>query len=208
MKKIKKQVLSVLILLCLMVNTNVYAKSIKEIWTSLPDSMLVYLDKNIRTECINLMETGMKPEVTNKLGGKTKIDTLTSNFISVTLTKASTLQIKLMPTQNDTILCVVHTFNAPVAESSIMLYTQEWEKISDITFNIDSLIFKPDTMEQYEYEKLKLYMDPYLIKAELSPKSEYLIVSASIANIATEDRDKINAILMQRKFKWNGYSFN
>ena len=90
MKKIKKQVLSVLILLCLMVNTNVYAKSIKEIWTSLPDSMLVYLDKNIRTECINLMETGMKPEVTNKLGGKTKIDTLTSNFISVTLTKAST----------------------------------------------------------------------------------------------------------------------
>ncbi len=208
MKQIKELSLSILIILCLTTNVRVSAKTIKEIWTSLPDSMIVYLDKDTRAECINLLEMNMKPEVTNKLGGKTRIDTLTSNFISVALTESSNMQIRLLPTQSDTILCVVHTFCAPPSESSIALYTQDWEKISDIVFNIDSLTIKPDTMEQSEYEKIKRYMDPFLITARLLPESEDIIVSPSVANIASDDREKINGILLQRKFKWNGNSFN
>ena len=208
MKQIKELSLSILIILCLTTNVRVSAKTIKEIWTSLPDSMIVYLDKDTRAECINLLEMNMKPEVTNKLGGKTRIDTLTSNFISVALTESSNMQIRLLPTQSDTILCVVHTFCAPPSESSIALYTQDWEKISDIVFNIDSLTIKPDTMEQSEYEKIKRYMDPFLITARLLPGSEDIIVSPSVANIASEKKKKINGILLQRKFKWNGNSFN
>lgn len=208
MKQIKELSLSILIILCLTTNVRVSAKTIKEIWTSLPDSMIVYLDKDTRAKCINLLEMNMKPEVTNKLGGKTRIDTLTSNFISVALTESSNMQIRLLPTQSDTILCVVHTFCAPPSESSIALYTQDWEKISDIVFNIDSLTIKPDTMEQSEYEKIKRYMDPFLITARLLPGSEDIIVSPSVANIASDDREKINGILLQRKFKWNGNSFN
>ena len=168
-------------LLCLMTNIRVSAKTIKEIWTSLPDSMIVYLNRDIRAECINLLDMGMKAEVANKLGGKTRIDTLTSNFISVALTESSNMQIKLLPTQNDTVICVVHTYSAPLPESSVALYTQKWEKISDITFNMDSLTIKPDTMEQSEYENIKRYMDPFLISARLLPESEDIIVSPSVA---------------------------
>lgn len=63
-------------------------------------------------------------------------------------------------------------------------------------------------MEQSEYEKIKRYMDPFLITARLLPGSEDIIVSPSVANIASDDREKINGILLQRKFKWNGNSFN
>ncbi|CCZ14860.1 putative uncharacterized protein [Prevotella sp. CAG:487] len=51
-------------------------------------------------------------------------------------------------------------------------------------------------------------MDPYLITANMSPDSEEISVSASVANVTDEEQDKINAILVQRKFKWNGNSFN
>ena len=67
---------------------------------------------------------------------------------------------------------------------------------------------KPDSIEQSEFENIKLMMDPYLITANMSPDSEEISVSASVANVTDEEQDKINAILVQRKFKWNGSSFN
>ena len=170
--------------------------------------MIVYMDKKARMECIDLIEKGMRPEITNRFGGETRIDTITSDFISVTLSEASNIQIKLLPTYNDTIICYIHTYKGPLPESSIALYTQEWNKISDIEFSIDSLLNKPDSIEQSEYENIRLMMDPYLISASMSPDSEYISVSASVANVTEEEQDKINAILVQRKFKWNGSNFN
>lgn len=208
MKKTTEFILLLLISLFLTVNLKISAKDIKDIWTAIPDSMIVYMDKKARMECIDLIEKGMRPEITNRFGGETRIDTITSDFISVTLSEASNIQIKLLPTYNDTIICYIHTYKGPLPESSIALYTQEWNKISDIEFSIDNLLNKPDSIEQSEYENIRLMMDPYLISASMSPDSEYISVSASVANVTEEEQDKINAILVQRKFKWNGSNFN
>lgn len=208
MKKTNKLILLLLMLLFLTVNLKISAKNIKDIWTTMPDSMIVYMDKKARVECIDLIEKGMTPEITNRLGGKTRIDTITSDFISATLSEASNIQIKLLPAFNDTIICYIHTYKGPLPESSIALYTQEWNKISEIKFSIEKLLNKPDSIEQSEFENIKLMMDPYLITANMSPDSEEISVSASVANVTDEEQDKINAILVQRKFKWNGNSFN
>ena len=208
MKKTNKLILLLLMLLFLTVNLKISAKNIKDIWTTMPDSMIVYMDKKARMECIDLIEKGMTPEITNRLGGKTRIDTITSDFISATLSEASNIQIKLLPAFNDTIICYIHTYKGPLPESSIALYTQKWNKISEIKFSIEKFLNKPDSIEQSEFENIKLMMDPDLITANMSPDSEEISVSASVANVTDEEQDKINAILVQRKFKWNGNSFN
>ena len=159
MKKTNKLILLLLMLLFLTVNLKISAKNIKDIWTTMPDSMIVYMDKKARMECIDLIEKGMTPEITNRLGGKTRIDTITSDFI-------------------------------------------------EIKVSLEQFLNKPDSIEQSEFENITLMMDPYLITANMSPDSEEISVSASVANVTDEEQDKINAILVQRKFKWNGNSFN
>ena len=50
------------------------AKSIKELWIAMPDSMIPYLTRDMRAELVGSDET---KEIGNALGGKTSIDTLT-----------------------------------------------------------------------------------------------------------------------------------
>lgn len=45
MKKTNKLILLLLMLLFLTVNLKISAKNIKDIWTTMPDSMIVYMDK-------------------------------------------------------------------------------------------------------------------------------------------------------------------
>lgn len=56
MKKTNKLILLLLMLLFLTVNLKISAKNIKDIWTTMPDSMIVYMDKKARMECIDLIE--------------------------------------------------------------------------------------------------------------------------------------------------------
>ena len=160
-------------------------------------------------ECIDLIEKGMTPEITNRLGGKTRIDTITSDFISATLSEASNIQIKLLPAFNDTIICYIHTYKGPLPERQHSSLYARWNKTLRNKIQLQKkFLNKPDSIEQSEFENIKLMMDPYLITANMSPDSEEISVSASVANVTDEEQDKINAILVQRKFKWNGNSFN
>ena len=87
----KKYIL--LSLLCVQVFT-LSSKSMVEIWKTMPDSLLMLVDRTQRLEMPNFISMGLKGEVTNTLQGKSRMDTLTANYIHLTLTKSSSMQIK------------------------------------------------------------------------------------------------------------------
>lgn len=189
------------------------AKSIKELWIAMPDSMIPYLTRDMRAELVGSEET---KEIGNALGGKTCIDTLTHRYLRVTLTEASQIEMRLLPsTKGDSVLCVVQTYKGSVPESTINLYTQEWEKM-DTKHIFDgkcakciaqTLVERPDTMSEQRFDELQLLLDPMLVQMTLCADSDVIVFTASAPMLDKKDQMQVKAILMQRKFKWVDNSF-
>jgi len=188
------------------------AKSMKDIWLSIPDSIVPYLDKNKRIELADFIDMKVKSEVQNLLGENSVMDTITANYLSLKLNESSLLQMKLLPVAGDTIICMVRTYSAPASESNLEFYSKNWVRLHNYDINLSqygqTMIVKPDTMSVEHFEKLKSNIDFQLIKASLSKDTNDLTLEMNIPLPFKDEKSQVSPIFMQRKFKWNGKSFN
>lgn len=193
------------------------AKSVRDAWLSMPKSLVPYLNANLRLECVELKDMKLRAEVKNLLGGNTVLDTLTTDYLHVTLNEAATLEMKLLPVEGgDSILCVVKTVAAPEKDSEVWFYSTNWQPLREQQEQLDellahlpgSLTHRPDTMSQTRYEALVEMIDPVMYEAFLSPEEDVLSFHLSLPFLNSGERAELSPLLSQRKFKWNGHSFN
>ena len=196
---------------------NVDAQSpMRDLWIQMPDSVVAYLDVNSRTEMADFYEMKVKTGSKNLLEGKSAIDSLTSDYIHVTLNSSTTLQIKKLQTESSFVICLIKTFTAPEPESEVSFFSSSWKPLKDtfglpVTNDANSLIkqftTRPDTISQERYEELASMLDPVMISAEMSVNEQVVTFSLSHPLIEKSEILNINAIFKQRKFKWNGQTF-
>ena len=187
------------------------AKSMKDLLVSLPDEVMPYLDKNVRLEFAELQEMGVVAEVKNSLGSMSVMDSLTADYISIRMSKSTTLQMKKMPQENgDSIVCLVKTFSLPEKESELYLYDQDWKRLP-LDLNLqslaESLIQKPDTMTDARFMELKQMIEPKMVSAVLLQHENGLVVDLSLPLLSADDKKMVSVIKLQRKLKWNGETF-
>lgn len=84
-------------LLLLLLPLTVGAQTVRDLWLSMPPSFAPYLSPSLRTQCLDFYDMHADAQTDNALKGKSRIDTLTSTFLAATLSKAHTLQMKLLP---------------------------------------------------------------------------------------------------------------
>lgn len=84
-------------LLLLLLPLTVGAQTVRDLWLSMPPSLVPYLSTSLRTQCLDFYDMHTDAQTDNALKGKSRIDTLTSTFLAATLSKAHTLQMKLLP---------------------------------------------------------------------------------------------------------------
>ncbi len=84
-------------LLLLLLPQTVGAQTVRDLWLSMPPSLAPYLSTSLRTQCLDFYDMHTDAQTDNALKGKSRIDTLTSTFLAATLSKAHTLQMKLLP---------------------------------------------------------------------------------------------------------------
>ena len=205
----------IVLLVASVLTISVNAKSLRDLWTTMPDSILPVLDKNMRTEMVELIDMGVKPEVKNLLGENCVMDTLTSNFLQVTTSQSSSLQMKLLPQESgDSILCVVKTFQAPEKESEVAFYSLAWKGIDAKRCLDESVVTvasyfqaKPDTMREERYQELMASLEPEMFYAELSPLENSITYHLSTPLLTREEKTQLQALLLQRKFNWDGIRF-
>ncbi len=191
--------------------------SLRNLWISMPDTLVPSLDKNLRTELVELQEMGIKSEVNNLLGSTSVMDTITHDFLQVKLSALNSLQIKFLPlADGDSVLCVVKTVAAPEKESEVSFYDQEWrlldakhffggKSLSEIR---ESLIQRPDTMSERKFSELKTMIEPRMLSATLFEQEKSIVFRLSLPLLSDEDKKLISVIRVQRKFNWNGKTFN
>jgi len=186
-----------------------HAQAIEQWWLGMPDSLLGYMNKSKRIEAMDYQHMGLKIDVTNLLKGSTTVDTLTNEFLQVKLSEAALLQMRLLPKDSDSVLCVVKTLFAPEAESSVAFYDRNWKMVGQLTADTLATPFlsRPDTMATGRFEELSRLVDPVMVKCTLSVSDATLTQELSLPLLTKEEKQAIKAIVKQRKLKWNGERF-
>lgn len=204
----KQLVVSVLALL---LTCSLQAKSLREMWVSMPDSILPTMNSNIRTEFMELLDMNVKAEVRNLLSTDCVMDTVTSNYLRLSMSKVSTLEMRTLPMENgDTILCMVKTYQGPEKESELHFYDANWQVLDNGRFFLNGvladvcqkMVVKPDTMSEQHYQELVSLVEPKMWSAALSVDDDNLTFSLSLPLVSLEEKKRLQAILVQRKFKW------
>ena len=180
----------------------------------LPDSFYDYLSTTKRTEMVDFYAMGVKAETQNLLSETTVLDSLTENYADIRLSERSRLQLGILTTTSgDTLLCAVRSFLGEAShatESEIAFYDIYWRpdtSVSRLSMNPSLLLHRPDTMSQVRYDELLRLIDPIMTSAVMAPDLS-LTFSLSTPLLTQAEREELSAILLQRKLKWNGESFN
>ena len=147
------------IALLLLLPLTVGAQTVRDLWLSMPPSFAPYLNTSLRTQCLDFYDMHTDAQTDNALKGKSRIDTLTSTFLAATLSKAHTLQMKLLPASGsgsgsasgsasglgssmvsgsgsssslsscDSVLCVVRSWDGPKRDSEVQLFDRQWKPL-------------------------------------------------------------------------------
>jgi len=157
---IRKIIFFLLAFLCL----DAYAQTtMRDMLKTMPDSLIPYLSENNRLDMIDFVDTNMEAIVTNDLGGKSQMNKLTDNYVSLRLNESSELAMRLLDVETPVdsaqqIVCVVSTYGTDVRESTIRFFSLTWKPlpVADYLVLPDEMVVatigdnKPTLTLQYE----------------------------------------------------------
>ncbi len=179
------------------------AQNMRQIWLEMPDSIVPYLNRSLRTELADYVTMGMKSEVMNALRDTTRIEKLTDDYILVKLSNATKLEIKSLDAST---IAMVQTWCGPLAESKLSLFSNNWE-VKPLNIDVSPMFVKPDTMSQQRYSELLDMANVTMNEMQLSVKDNSLTIKYSVPLLSSTDKKDMQAILRQRKLNWNGTTF-
>ena len=187
-------------------------RTMRDFIITMPDSLVEYLNKTKRTEMVDFYDMGVKAETFNLLQGSTVLDSLTNTFADISVNKSQRMQLALLPLHEaDTLICMVNSFLGEAPESEVHFFNTQWMPMPSKDFldevTASQLMQRPDTMTMERYDELVRFFDPVMIAAVLTPDSN-LIFQLSTPMVTTEEKKQLDAIMLQKKFKWNRQRFN
>lgn len=165
------------------------ATTIKELWIAAPDSLFPYLDKAKRLELVDVRETK------NKLDGISKLDTLTSSFMQVSLNKLTKVQMKLVPVDGDTLICMVKTYMLPESDSEVVFYDTNWRLKRRVALDWRNYVAKADTMSNETFKRKIESLKLAFVKATINADNNLMDLEVEAPLQPKEEKTDLSAIL-------------
>ena len=97
------------------------AIEMKDVFSAMPDSVLPTLTRNNRLDMVN-----------DVFDDKSTLDTLTADYLHITLSEAVKVEMKLLPSSSQLadsashVICMVMTYGKQPIESKVTLFTSQW----------------------------------------------------------------------------------
>ena len=153
--------------------------SMRDIFAQLPDSILPLLTKNNRLDCIDFIENGMEARVKNVFNENVVLKVLTEDYLSINISEAATVEMKMLVGEKDTLICVNCTYKGPAEDSEVRLYNLSWHQISHVERpSINDFIKSSETLSLQQQDTLAMLRAEAqvlpLIKASLAPQNSEL----------------------------------
>ena len=185
----------------------VSAQNMRAVFLDAPEWVFPLLTKNCRADLVDFIEAGMKAQVNNKLDGVSVLEELDDDYLNLSTTASSSVQLKLLPVNGDSIICVVRTVKAEAADSRIYFYDRSWNLL-----NADGKFQTPSIRDFFispsDADELVDICDIYLVAFALSADNETLVAEYTMpAYMNIDDAKKVALLLRKLTYRWNGERF-
>ena len=194
-----------IILLFVCVASSVQGQDMRAVFLNAPDAVFPLLTKNLRADMVDYVEAGMEAKVTNRLDGVSVLKELADDYLLLAMTASSTMQLKLLPVVDDTLICMVKSVKAEAADSRVYFYDKEWNQLDGsalFTYPSISDFFTSATAECIDI------CDIYLVALTLSDDDNTLVAEYTMpAYMSPDDAKKVKLMLRKLVYRWNGGRF-
>lgn len=167
---------------------------IRQIFAAMPDSVMPLLTKNNRLDFIDFLDCKMDAVVTNRLDGKSRMDMLTDDYLSMRYTSSCDVEMKLLPVNDSTeVLCMVTTLKAGVCDSRVDFYDVSWNPLPVEPIFMQPKLddFRTEEVSDSAYMAWKK-MDVYFKTYRLSPEASTLTCRLSTLDyLSKEDKELV-----------------
>ena len=205
-----KKILLLILMIC---TCSLQAQDMKSLFIAMPDSLAPLLTKVNKEDFGDFLASNMKAEVKNRLGKNSEMLKLTADYLDLKMSESSEVQMKLLLVNDSVkVVCVVHTYKGPAADSNIRFYSTQWEELplsSYLTLPKEDAFYKAPVAEadQETYYNLRKQADMYLFVAKLSEKDNTLLYSYTTPDyLDKETAEKLKPFLNAEplKYIWTG----
>ena len=130
-----KRILYVVLLLVLTAEVAVSRTTMRQWFAAMPDSVMPLLTKNSRLDFVDFLDCGMEAVVTNRLDGKSQMKVLAEDYLSMSYTGVSDVEMKLLPVGDTAdVLCMVTTMKTAVRDSRVEFFDKAWRPLDGKEF--------------------------------------------------------------------------
>ena len=111
----------------------------REVFQRMPATMLPYLTDNNKLDFIDFIDSGMKAEVRNELGGKSEMLSLTDMSTDIQVSPSLRITMHLMPVNEavdscNQVVCLISTYGKDSPESKVEVYSVQWKPLNVATY--------------------------------------------------------------------------
>lgn len=201
---------TVLILTVLFSSTVTWANDfIKKAFVTAPFEVVPTLSQNSRLDMIDYFEHGLAHPSLTYFGDDVVITALDSYTISALTSKACSITMAALPTKQDTLTVVINSYDIPVPDSRVTIYTRDWKPIASIDAGLIKDWFTTKNVDVNRQEDIVNALEFITASATFNPASEiFTFTNTSGQRIGTAEYSKIQPYLKtERKFKFNGKVF-
>jgi hypothetical protein len=194
-----------ILIISLFVFHTMQAQTVKDIFISLPESILPDLSSNARLDLIDLYEAGREAHLLNSFEDSVSIEKLTQDYLLLKSGKNSFQLIVLQMINESKLYCIIHTVCAPLCDSRMEFYSVSGNKL-------DSGIFFPSVDQTSLLKEKEGFPAPDISLVQLTYDAETSTLHQTgntFKNQSMEDqeRNRQNIQNENREYKWNGIRF-
>ena len=200
------------LLMGLMAVQSLAAQKMRDVFATMPDSVLGLMTKNNRLDCIDFIENDMEAKVRNRFDGFTVLKALTVDYLDLQLTKNCRVEMKLLPAGDSlNYICLSRTYSGPVPESVVELYTADWREMPGAEWiprpAYADFWTEHDSVDAEEAERLQRLQDMRFVQASLQPDDMRLTYTLQPGEVEKEEAGRMEELLRPVVYEWDGRRF-
>lgn len=189
-----------------------HSEVISSVFTTMPDSLLPLLTERNRHDMLDFYNNHMEAKVRNRFNDYARLDTLTDTYLRLTLSKSSTVEMKLLQTSDSvSIICLIHTLRTPACDSRVEFYNAQWQRQFWMELPVlrtdDFFTASPDSVAREMDYVQRSIDDLRLVELTASPSEPLFTLTLSVDQLAEDEKKLARRYLRSLRYRWTGDTF-
>lgn len=192
----------------MLMSVTVHAQAVDSMFVNMPDSLFPYLSSAQRVELVNLkrVDTSTSAVLRSALDCEVALQYADAERMTLALDSTAIVELAMQKVNDRNVCCLLRTVPTPEPSTSAVLYDEEWKQIKRLTLDTVSFTTRPDTMSIAQYDELCKLIEFPLVEAHFEDAST-IDLRLNVPLVSKDEREKLAAIIVQRKMKWNGQEY-